>query len=134
MVRGLDSDIPIQLQLRISLQCLFAPLIIIAVCVFLGVVIISLLCFCMKKNRVPVGMNGVVHDNFNRNAKTRKIHYHERPAFDQIPVIENTPTIGSLKKLNKRLKLQFFKKIQKTSLFRIYQSPHKIVNHISSNQ
>jgi len=98
LVRGLDSDIPIQLQLRISLQCLFAPLIIIAVCVFLGVVIISLLCFCIKKKRVPAGLNNIVHDNFNRNARTRKIHYHERPAFDQIPVIENTPTIQNISK------------------------------------
>lgn len=105
LIRGLDSDIPIQLQLRISLQCLFAPLIIIAVCVFLGVVILSLLCFCIKKKRVPgVLHSAVIQNNFNRKDKHRQIHYHERPKFNEIPPIDPQPTIQNISRVKSQTK------------------------------
>lgn len=126
LIRGLDSDIPIQLQLRISLQCLFAPLIIIAVCVFLGVVILSLLCFCIKKKRVPGALrSAVIHNNFSRNDKHRKIHYHERPKFDEIPAVVPQPTIQNVSKVKSQIKS---KKEKATQPYHLNQL-HSVAEH-----
>lgn len=52
IAKGLDSGIPIEIKLRLSLTCLYVPLTIFAISVFLSITFLGILCFYTKTRTI----------------------------------------------------------------------------------
>lgn len=57
LAKGLDSGIPIEIKLRMSLNCLYIPLTIFAISVFLAVIFLGVLCFYTKTRTFKINSN-----------------------------------------------------------------------------
>jgi len=71
LAKGLDSGIPIEIKIRMSLNCLYIPLTIFAISVFLAVIFLGVLCF-YTKTRTFKGIlpSTNTHNNNNLNGIT----------------------------------------------------------------
>jgi uncharacterized protein (UPF0333 family) len=68
LAKGLDSGIPIEIKLRLSLSCLYIPLTIFGICVLLAVVFLGILCFYTKSRTLTktTPLRGAMQNrNFN---------------------------------------------------------------------
>lgn len=70
LAKGLDSGIPIEIKLRMSLNCLYIPLTIFAISVFLAVIFLGVLCFYTKARTFKVSSR-LERNNSDSNQNTR---------------------------------------------------------------
>jgi hypothetical protein len=109
LAKGLDSGIPIEIKLRMSLNCLYIPLTIFAISVFLAVIFLGVLCFYTKTrtfkinssgaggggNHVPANANRVPIVPLPKNPLTAVLKSQKPPATTTNFLVTNTETTTS---------------------------------------
>merc|ERR1712226_1034461 len=104
LAKGLDSGIPIEIKLRMSLNCLYIPLTIFAISVFLAVIFLGVLCFYTKtrtfKGLTGVGRSTNLEENNNDNRITITPKPRPLPKKSLIQPATNFLVYDTIDKLN----------------------------------
>lgn len=89
LAKGLDSGIPIEIKIRMSLNCLYIPLTIFAISVFLAVIFLGVLCF-YTKTRTFKGIFPSRNNNNNTNNNLNGITINAAPKPKPLPKISKS--------------------------------------------
>lgn len=153
LANGLDSGIPLELSINMSVNCFIGPLIIFGFSIFLGTVLLSLFCFYSKKKtfsreRAPLARNlltcGKNENKFNENdqPKINKVfqpeaHYQNKASvfiddlhfknknFQRNFAFEQEPEILKISESNQKLSRQKSDPVTKP-----YSNPDKLSQKI----
>jgi len=85
LAKGLDSGIPIEIKIRMSLNCLYIPLTIFAISVFLAVIFLGVLCFYTKTRT----FKGILPSRNNNTNNLNGITINAAPKPKPLPKNKN---------------------------------------------